>query len=144
MSRLYRKAERLLYTYSDRLAKLHEARLALWHIRRQTDCHAQRYDSGLHSGGSPSDPPGNYTDNVMRLEKIISDLAAITDPLTAMLKFLSLSSEERDRTMHLICELHYQQGMTFQEIASDLQKSERTIYRRRDELVKLAIKELGL
>ncbi len=144
MSRKFRQAERLLYTYPLNLMRLRDTRYALWRLRVETDCHAQNYDKSPSSAGSHSDPPGQYVQQLMTLESQSEKFMKSTAPIRELRYRLGRSSERADAQKLSVMELHYFEHMTLRDLALHLQTSERTIFRRRDELINELIAELKL
>ena len=144
MSKKFRTAERLLYTYPLNVMRLREVRYSLWRLRLETDCHAQSYEASCAGAGTHSDPPGQYVQQITALEGKAEQYLHVTETIRGIRYRLGRSCEKADAQKLSIMELHYFERRTLKELAFHLQMSERTIFRRRDELIGQVIDEMKL
>lgn len=135
MSCLYRKAERALYTYPVNMMRMYIAMNELRELSVSDDCHAQSYGAHYGSEGTHSDPPGSYASRVISLEGLIMKLEAETDAVSVVRGEVKNSPDERYREMFLVMEGYYFERTELKELAESLGKSERTLRRRREELI---------
>ena len=142
MSISYRQAEYTLYNFPVNLMRWQEASLALQALRQETDCHAQSYELSRASEGTHSEPVHSYYALIETAENTIKALARKTIPIMRLRNFLKISQSERYRTMYYVMELYYFEHWKVHEVSEHLQKSEKTIARRKHELVDLTIEEL--
>lgn len=141
MSISYRRAERFLYTYPEKLRDWQAALLEYAKLKESSDVHAQRYTDNHMSVGQVSDPAGDYVNRLLTLERRIArDERAVRLVNTLRSKYFD-SPDERDRIKLEILERYYFEGESMKDIAAALEISERTLYRRRQELVHEVIKE---
>ncbi len=142
MSKSYRRAEKLLYMFPVNFMRLYQAIEELRRLRRETDCHAQNYEQSHGSAGTHSDPVANYAARINSLEAQIRDLQEHTRPVYAVRMRLKNSADDRYREMFYVMELYYFEHMKLVDVAIHLQKSVRTLSRRRQELAELVAREL--
>ena len=142
MSKKYKTAEKLLYTYPVNLMRHKEALLDYCRLKSQTDCHAQNYNSQPASVSQHSDPPADYVNRLMNLERLIHSYSAKTREINFLRYDLKHSTDEREQVMFQIMELYYFDQMDFKDLAAHLQINNRTLYRRREELVRLLMRRL--
>ena len=138
----FRYAEHLLYSYPVNMMRIREAELTLARLREETDCHAQNYNYCPQSAGGHSDPVAGYHAKVDRLERTLIRLREETAPIEKVRTFLLKSADERDSDMLFVLELFYFEKMRLEDVALHLQKSVKTIGRRRQELTGLVLYEL--
>ena len=142
MSKIYRRAEKLLYSFPVNLMRMRETVQSLRELRQQSDCHAQRYEQSFSSEGTHSDPVAAYNAKLAHLEEqLVRQYSAIC-PVMAVRSVIKNSSNERYREMFYIMELFYFEHMTLTDVAIHLQKSVSTLSRRRQELTGLVINEM--
>ena len=144
MSKKFKTAERLLYTYPLNVMRLREARYSLWRLRLETDCHAQRYEASCAGAGTHSDPPGQYVQQITVLEEREAEYLQATETIRDIRYRLGRSCEKVDAQKLSVMELHYFERRTLKQLAFHLQMSERTVFRRRDELIGQVIDEMKL
>ena len=142
MSRKYKAAEKLLYTYPVNLMRWRECLLDYCRLKGENDCHAQNYTE-IHGTGK-GDPAGDYVNALMTIEQRMNELSARTRGITELRRELRRSSDEFDGVMLQVLELKYFDQMSMKDLALHLQMNERTLYRRREELVRRVIRDLGL
>lgn len=135
-----REARLMLKHYAVRLVR---CQVLIYRIRRVSaagDVSAQKYEAIPKSGGSHSDPVSRH---YHKLEKLRTALEyAINDVQPVMDEYHNLknSSIEEEREMFLILERHYKDHESIEEIAEDLGRSARTLYRRKLELIQRVAK----
>lgn len=74
-----------------------------------------------------------------RLEALIHRLARNTKPITTLRNDLQHSSEPRDSILLEVMHRYYFERMPMKDLAAHLLMNDRTLYRRRNELVKRVI-----
>ena len=139
MSIHYRAAEKLLYTYPVNLMHWHEAVKEYMRICGETDCHGQSYEQSQDTGDH-SDPPCDYVARKQKAEQEIKKYGGLTRGISLLRQELRGSNDERLGVMLQVMELYYFEGMSMKDLAMHLRKNERTLYRRREELVKEVMK----
>ena len=140
MSMHYRIAEKLLYTYPINVMRHQEAMLKYMRIKGETDCHAQRYTSEGEPT-SPSDPPSDYVNRLLKAEQDIRKYSERTRAIREVRYELRMSDDTRSGIMLQVMELVYFEGMSMRDLAMHLGMNERTLYRRREELVHEVMKK---
>ena len=142
MSRRYRHAERLMYRFPMNIVRITVVSEALKELRARTDCHAQKYEQSLQGAGTHSDPVGAYADKIMQLEGLLVRLRKEAEPVLKVRQSLKLVQDEREQEMFIVLERFYFEKADLSETAQELGKSERTLRRRREELVREVMREL--
>lgn len=142
MSVTYRQAEHTLYSFPVNLMRWQDTALHLYTLRQECDCHAQSYEASHASQGTHSEPVLNYYVLIETAENALKGLSRKTIPVMRLRNFLKIAQSERYRTMYYIMELYYFERWKLPEVGEHLQKSVKTIARRRHELVDLTIEEL--
>ena len=141
MSMNYRAAEKILYSYPVNMMRRQEALIALMRIRGETDCHAQNYGGIKHEEGTPSDPPGDYVNRLLKAERDLAKYSGMIRPVKEVRRELMKSSDERAGIMLKVMERVYFENVGIKELACEMGMNERTLYRRREELVRLVMEE---
>ena len=124
-----------LMRWQDKILELHR-------LRQETDCHAQNYEASHAPQGTHSEPVGTYYAMIEAAEIEIDSLGRKVIPVLRLRNFIKIAQSERYRTMYYIMELYYFERWKMELVAEHLQKSVKTIARRRHELVDLTIEEL--
>ena len=119
-----------------------EEALHLQSLRQESDCHAQNYEASHASEGSHSEPVLNYYVLIETAERTLKGLLRKVAPIARLRGYLKISSSERYRTMYYIMEMYYFEKWKLEHVAEHLQKSPKTITRRKHELVNLTMEEL--
>ena len=122
--------------------RIHDTEQMLSRLRGETDCHAQNYETVPPTEGGYSDPVAAYHAKVERLEQTLRKLQEETEPVQRVREFLKCSSDVRDSDMLFVLELYYFERMRMEEVALHLQRSVKTLTRRRQDLIGLVIFEL--
>lgn len=135
MSINYRIAEKQLYSYPVNMMRYQEAMIAYMRLRGETDCHAQSYRERL-GAREPGDPPGDYVNRLMRAEHEVKKYSLLTRPVREVRRDLRDNAGDREVLMLQVMELYYFEGLSMRELAMHLGQNERTLYRRREELVR--------
>ena len=143
MSELYRYAEHLLYCYPVNMMRIHDTKNLLAELSAQTDCHAQNYNRAPPTAGSHSDPVSQYHSRIDQLERTLTRLFEETAPVERVRDRLKGSHDERAGDMLFVMELYYFERMKLEDAALHLQKSVKTLLRRRQELTGLVVNELS-
>ena len=138
----FRQAEHTLYSFPVNLMRWQDKALELYTLRQETDCHAQNYELSHASEGTHSEPVHSYYTRIEAAELAINALGRKTIPIMRLRNFLKIAQSERYRTMYYVMELYYFERWKVHEVSEHLQKSEKTIARRRHELIDLTIEEL--
>ena len=134
MSNQYRKAENLLYSFPVNEMRYRESIIQYMRLRAETDCRAQSYTHSEHS--EPSDPPSDYVNRLMKAEAEIKRFGGLVREVREMRYDLRKSEADRQSAMYQVLELYYFKGMSMKDLAMHLGMNERTIYRRRNDLVR--------
>lgn len=142
MSVTYRQAEHTLYSFPVNLMRWQEEALHLFTLRQETDCHAQKYETSHSSEGSHSEPVLNYYVLIETAERALAGLSRKTVPVMRLRNFLKIAQSERYRTMYYIMELYYFERWKLPQVGEHLNKSVKTVARRKHELVDLTVEEL--
>lgn len=121
--------------WKDKILELHR-------LRQETDCHAQNYEASHASEGTHSEPVHNWYITIEATEKCVASLGQKVIPVMRLRNFLKITQSERYRTMYYVMELYYFERWKLGAVSEHLQKSVKTIARRRHELVDLTIDEL--
>lgn len=124
-----------LMRWQDKILELHS-------LRQETDCHAQNYEASHAPEGTHSEPVGTYYNMIEAAEIEIDSLGRKVIPVLRLRNFIKIAQSERYRTMYYVMELYYFERWKMELVAEHLQKSIKTIARRRHELVDLTIEEL--
>lgn len=132
----FRWAERCLYDYPANVERLERLRE---NLRRMSSMPVQNYQPGKKSG--TTDPVGRYVERVMELEEEITRLESRVAPVERLLGKLALGPALL-RDMAKILALRYWEKRTWPEIAEETGLAERTLFRRRELIVKWACKAL--
>ena len=138
----YRQAEHSLYNFPVNLMRWQEAALTLYTLRSETDCHAQNYENSHASEGTHSEPVASYYSQIEAAENTLRALSRRTIPVMRLRNFLKIAQSERYRTMYYVMELYYFEHWNISQVGEHLQKSVKTVARRKHELVDLTIEEL--
>ena len=142
VSTQYQTAEKMLYSYPVNMMRLREAEERYEEIMSETDCRAQRYDQPQHAIGTHSDPPNEYVVRLMSAEREIERYKKKTRIVDEVKDSLVNSDGEREQGMCQVMYLYYFEGLPMRDISQRLGMNERTLYRRREELVKEVMKQL--
>ena len=138
----FRQAEHSLYNFPVNLMRWQDRILDLHRLRQETDCHAQNYEANHSSEGTHSEPVANYYVLIETAENAINGLGRKVIPVLRLRNFLKIAQSERYRTMYYVMELYYFERWKMDAVAEHLQKSVKTVSRRRHELVDLTREEL--
>ena len=138
----FRQAERTLYTFPVKLMRWQDKILELHVLRQETDCHAQNYEQSHASEGTHSEPVHTYYILIESAVETINALGKKVIPVMRLRNFLKTANSERYRTMYYVMELYYFEQWKMEAVSEHLQKSIKTVARRRHELVDLTIEEL--
>lgn len=132
----YRAAEKMLYTYPVNMMRYREALLEYMRICGETDCHGQSYRESMNDNREPGDPVNEYVARKQRAEKEFKKYSVLTREVGKIRRELRASDDVKEQIMLQVMELYYFEGMSMRELAMHLGQNERTLYRRREELVK--------
>ena len=138
----FRQAEKYLYAFPIRLIRWQDKMLELHTLRHETDCHAQNYEAVHASEGTHSEPVASYYAKIEAAENACASLGRKVIPVMRLRQFLKNAHSERYIIMFQVMELKYFERLETNEVAYHLQKSIKTIARRRHELIDLTIEEL--
>ena len=131
------EAEGLLFGLPVRLMRLREAVASLRHLRQESDYPEQNYKDIHASKGRYSDPVSNYYVKCETLERFIQKLSRDTTPVVNLRNKLRRSKNDHDHQLYMILEMYYFDRSAVSMIAERLHISEKTITRRRSELVNM-------
>lgn len=139
MSSKYRRAEYRLYHHTETVAKYQATCQEYDELRASSDVHAQRYTEHYPSSGQVHDPAGDYVNRLMNLERRIKLLRARIDAVEnvriRLRDGMTREHDERSAEKLQVMESVYFDGVRMSDLAHHLGKNERTLYRRRRELV---------
>ena len=138
----FRQAEHTLYSFPVNLMRWQDKILELHTLRQETDCHAQNYERSYASEGTHSEPVHSYYIMIENAVELINSLGRKCIPIMRLRNFLKTAQSERYRTMYYVMELYYFERWKMERVAEHLQKSVKTVARRRHELISLTIEEL--
>ena len=139
-------AIRRLKLYKVNRHKLDELRLELLTEEERGSVHAQSYTQPLPSAGGHSDPVAAHYARLERLRNAIRRYEGKTSPVSEVWARLKNSGNEKDRERCLVLERYYLGGAALSAVSEETGKPERTLYRRKCEVICLtasAIKEGG-
>ncbi len=119
-----------------------EESLKLATLRQESDCHAQNYEVSHASQGTHSEPVLNYVVLIETAERAVKGLLRKVAPVARLRNYLKISQSERYRIMYYIMEMYYFEKWKLEHVAEHLQKSVKTLARRKYELVNLTMEEL--
>lgn len=142
----YRYTEKCLYDYHRNLACLEILRGDLHVEKAGTDVHAQSYQYTLELGGDPSDPVQARVMRIEKLEERIRILERFTQPITRLIQDLTapyIHAGSVKAEMYSLMELYYFGQNSITEVMVKLNLSRKSMYMRRQELVKMAMGYMG-
>ena len=142
----YRYTEKCLYDYHRNLACLEILREDLRVERAGTDVHAQSYQNTLDFSGNPSDPVEARMMRIEKLEERIRFLERLTQPLTRLIEDLTapyIHEGSVKAEMYSLMELYYFGQNSITEVMCKLNLSRKSMYIKRQELVKMAMGYMG-
>ena len=140
----FRFAEGCLYNYQENLARLERLRADLAKLSSRT---VTNYEAEGHAAGTHSDPVLKCVQQREALEGEIAGLERRTDPVTRLLADLESPNVLKGSPYAQIAKilrLYYFGKNSREQISNELKIGMRTIYEKRAELVKMAIRYLGL
>lgn len=141
----YKKCERNLYNYIRNNHKLLEVRERYKELLKSSDVHAQKYESNILSHGQYSDPTGDYAEKCIRSENYIKYLEGKTCPVEKLKDDLQKYGHiNNNRILLKILIRIYFWHMGINDFCLHYRIARRTFYRRKNELVKKAMKYFGL
>ena len=141
----FRFVERCLYEYHENVARLAALRERLATLYSTSTAGVQGWDSNGHSS-SPSDPVATRELRIISLEDEISKLLQRTAPITRLMADLSapyVLEGSPKFELAQVARMYYFGGNDKGKVLEKLCMSRRTLYRRRVELVHMAISYLG-
>lgn len=136
------RAIRQLKLYKTNCLRLERLQELLSVREHEYSLSAQIIGGTRPSIGTYSDPVAVRFSQLERLRSIVSNLEQRVYPLREVYNFLKVSSSEEERQMFLVFERHYINGEGITAISADIGQSERTLYRRREELTSLVQSKL--
>ena len=140
----FRFAEGCLYNYQENLARLDRLRTDLAKVSSRT---VTNYEAEGHAAGTHSDPVLKCVQQREALEGEIAGLERRTEPVTRLIADLEspyVLEGSPKAVLAKILRMCYFAGNPKEQVALHLHLDRRRIYEKRDELVKLAIKYMGL
>lgn len=138
----FKFAERCLYEYPENCARLERLRAD---VKRASSAPVQNY-SPSNKHGTHSDPVWRFVMRVEAMEDQIETLSRRTGPITRMLADLegaNVLEGSPKAEMARVLRLLYFGKNDKKRVAEELNMSRPQLYRKREELVKLAIRYLG-
>ena len=128
--------EKRLYEYPAALSRIETMKLE---VKDLSSLHIQSFESG--HGESHSDPVSRTASRRADLERLIARLARWVFPVTRMLVDLEAGGEPM-RQMAAVLKMRYFQRKSWGEIGRILHISERTLFRKKRELLGIVKKYL--
>ena len=143
----FRFAEGCMYNFKSNLARLKILREKLSELDKSMSMHGQSYEPINNGGSNDNSPVAVRALKIASLEDEISSLSLRTTPIADLIK--DLSSPEalagsRNTELMQIMNLFYFGQNSADAVAYELNISRAKFYRQREQIVKLAIKYLGL
>jgi len=142
----FRFAERCLYDYLENVARLEALRTDLKVLDAISSVKVQNYD-GTPGSGYPSDSVSGRLQRIERVEEDILYLERRTLPIRRLYDDLRAGyvlEGSPKTTLRRILELFYLGENTWQATAEELGLSRASFFRKKEELVRLSIRYLGL
>ena len=144
----FKFAEKCLYNFKANAARLKILREKLSELDKSMSMHGQSYEPINNNGGSNDNSPVAIRAlKIASLEDEISTLSLRTTPIADLIKDLSgaeVLAGSRNAELMQIMNLFYFGQNSADAVAYELNISRRKFYRNREQLVKLAIKYLGV
>lgn len=143
----FRFAERCLYEFHENEARLQVLRDDLKALDSSSSATVQKYDPLSMHGGGPSD---NVSARLIRIEAVEEEIIRLerrVKPIQRLIADLEapyVLDDSPKAEMLQILQLHYFGNNVWNAVAKALHMEKRTFYRRRDSLVKMTIRYLGL
>ena len=142
----FRFAERCLYDYKANVARLEVLRTDLRVLDAASSMKAQNYD-GTPGSGYPSDSVSGRLQRIERVEEDILHLERRTLPIRRLYDDLRenyVLTDSPKMILRGILELFYFGENTREATAEELGLSRASFFRKKEELVRLSIRYLGL
>lgn len=142
----FRHAEKCLYGYKRNVACLKVLREDLRVLEASTDVHAQNYQYQFTETNVPSNPIEARQIKMEALQARIRKLERCTNPITELMRDLTspdVLNGSSNLALMEILKLMYFGGNTPDVIISTLNIARRTFFKRRRELVNIAITYLA-
>ena len=143
----FRYAEKCLYEYKRNMAGLNVLREDLRTMQAGLDVHAQNYQHQFSFGGEVSDPVHNRLVRIESIETKIRILERCTNPITRLVEDLTapeVLEYSENKGLAEILRLMYFGRNPPDAVIGELKIARRTFYKRRRELVNMAISYLAL
>ena len=143
----FRYAEKCLYDYKRNQACLEILREDLRVTQADTDVRVQNYQYTFGFNGEPSNPIQARLIKIETLEERIKQLERITKPLTLLMENLNapeVLDGSENKILYEILRLMYLGKNIPDAIIDELKIARRTFFKRRRNLVNLAMSYLGL
>lgn len=143
----FRFAERCLYEFHENEARLQVLRDDLKVLDASSSAAAQRYDPLSMHGGGPSDNVSARLERIEKLEEDIMRLERRVKPIQRLIADLEapyVLDDSPKAELLKILRLYYFGNNVWETIANELRISKRTFYNRRENLVRLTIRYMGL
>lgn len=139
----YKRAEYYLHNYERHKTRLEQAAEQLQTLRAGFDVRAQNYTNITRQSGGKSDPVASYVELCLLYESVIAQLTRYVQPVDRVKEYLAVSTDFRADIWCAILTLHYLRKMSLRNVAFHLQRHPSTVYRRREELVRLVVSEIA-
>ena len=143
----FRYAEKCLYEYNRNMAGLKVLRDDLRVLEAGTDVHAQNYQYSFGFTGEPSNPVEARQMKIDKLHERIQRLERYTAPITGLIEDLSSDDAlngSNNTALLEVLRLVYFGGNTPEAVINELHIARRTFFKRRRQLVYVAITYLAL
>ncbi len=141
----FRHAEKCLYEYKRNLACIDILKEDLRVLKATTDVNAQNYDKPFTKNNSPSDPVAQHLIKLEQIEVRIKLLERWTKPIERLIADLSSDVLDGSKKKGLlqVLKLFYFGNNVPDPVMEELNISRRAFFRKRRELVLMAIDYLG-
>jgi len=143
----FRFAERCLYEFHENAARLDILREDLKVLDSTTSAAVPKYDPLSIHGGGPSDNVSARLERIEKLEEDIKRLDRRVSPIQRLIDDLGapyVLDDSPKAEMFKILELYYFGNNVWTTVARELHMAKRTFFRKREDLVRLAIRYMGL
>ena len=143
----FRHVEKCLYSYKDNLARIAALNDDLTILRAGSDVHAQNYQQRLNNSIASANPVASYVEKIQKLENHIIKLKRVTEPVTRLINDIEAAIINSDsnvmRDFNILLNSFYFGRCSLIEVAAIIEKSRKTLSKRRTALVKKAAIYLG-
>ncbi len=143
--KVYKYAEKCLYSYRKNEAKALQLREEIGQLRETGDVRCQSYELQSGMNGVNSDPVGRYVESLERLEQQIFRLERKVKPIAGLrqdLKQGTVITVTSAKNLLLVMEGYYFECQTVSRFLSVMRWARSTFFNRRSELLSLTVEYL--